>query len=355
MTAVMVVSGVVILLLTIVDVLVTTLTLGGGGLLTSHISSGIWRLALKLHNWRSNHRLLLLTGWTILVATALLWFLLIFAGWLLIFSASDTAVVRAENNEPATPWERVYYVIYTLSTLGMGDFQPLGRFWEVSTAVASVNGFVLLTLTIAYLLPMVAAATQKQQVAVYISCLGGTPDEILSRAWNGKDFGQLDQHLIALTPQIALMGGQNLNYPVLHYLHTIDRSRSLVLSLVALDEALTLLQYGVKQSAQPDPAVLGAIRRANAAFLQTLSSSYIEPATDNPPLPSLDLLRQQGIPTVSDSEFCRVTQCVAKRRKLLLSLIEEDGWKWDAVASSQSTSRTASLDDHILIDDVVLR
>lgn len=98
----------------------------------------------------------------------------------------------------------------------------------------------------------------------------------------------------------------------MHYFHSTERSRSASLSLVALDEALTLLQYGVASSFQFDFAALGTARRASAAFTKTLTSVYLEPATDEPPLPSLDLLRAKGIPTVSDSEFLAATKRIVK-------------------------------------------
>lgn len=114
------------------------------------------------------------------------------------------------------------------------------------------------------------------------------------------------------------------------------------------------MQYGVARSFQFDCAALGAAHRASAAFTKTLTSAYLEPATNEPPLPSLDLLRAKGIPTVSDLEFRESTKRIVKRRKLLLAFIHNDGWTWEAVASSRTTSRSSNLDDETLIDEVVL-
>lgn len=337
--------GIFVLGLVLVDVLITTLTVGGGGPLTSRISCWVWQSALKIHRLRSSHRLLLITGWVILVGTALLWFLLTWVGWGLIFASSPLDLVSASSKEPASFFEKIYFVGYTLSTLGLGDFQPIGIGWQLATAVASASGFTLITLTIAYLLPLVAAASQKRQLAVYISSLGGTPDEIVARAWNGKDFGQFGQHLIAIAPQIVLQGEQHLTYPILHYFHNPERFRSLPLSLTALDDALTLILYGIPKSAQPDPSALGSVRRAITAYLKTLKAAYVEPVSEKPAAPPLELLRRQEIPTVSTEEFQAATQHLEQRRKLLLALIQEDGWTWDSIASSQTTNRATSLDE----------
>ncbi|MGB7439976.1 MAG: ion channel [Coleofasciculaceae cyanobacterium] len=349
-----VILGSLILILLTVDVLVTTLTLGGGGLVTGRLSSWLWWVALQVHKWRSNHRFLTITGWTILVGVALLWYTSCWLGWTILFSSYETAVVNASSKQPASLWEIIYFTGYTLSTLGMGDYQPQGAFWQLATAIASTNGFFLVTLTFAYLLPVVSSATAKRQLAVYITSLGGTADDIVTRAWNGKDFGQFDQHLISLAPMLSQLGESHLTYPVLHYFHSVDRTKAIALSLVTLDDALTLLEYGVKESHRPDPAALGTVRRASAAFLITLKSAYLEPASDNPPLPSLEPLRVLGIPTVSDQEFWEATKNITRRRRLLLAFVENDGWVWDTIASSKTSNRGSVLDDETSIADAVL-
>lgn len=346
--------GIIILTYTTFDVLITTLTVGGGGPITSRISSGIWWLVLQIHHRKSNHRLLSITGLVLLTGIALAWYFLTWAGWTFIFCAENSAVVNASSKIPADTWERIYFVGYNISTLGMGDFQAQGRIWQIVTAISSASGFFLVTLSIAYLLPIVSAASEKRAFAIYISSLGGTADEILVRAWNGQDFKDLSSHLSSLTPTLTQQGEKHLAYPILHYFHSVERARSLALSLIALDEALTLLQYGIPDKYQPEPAVLGAARRASAAFLKTLKSAYLEPASYNPQLPSLELLRSKGIPTVSDEEFFESTKIITKRRRLLLALAENDGWNWDAIASRITTNRAISLDDETMIDEVKL-
>ncbi|EAW34758.1 ion channel [Lyngbya sp. PCC 8106] len=347
------VLGITILLGVTLDVLITTLTVGGGGPITSRLSARIWIIALKIHRHFPNHRFLALIGMSLLVLMTLLWFALTWLGWTLLFVSGEGAVITSPNLVPASFWERVYFVGYTLSTLGQGSYQPQGEPWQIATAIASINGFFLVTLTFAYLLPIVSAASQKRSYATYIASLGGTADEILIRAWNGENFGQFDQHLIALSVMLTELGESHLNYPILHYFHSIERYRAMTLSLVALDDALTLLQYGIPRSHQPDPAAVRSVRRASAAFLATLKSAYLNPTDENPPLPALELVRLEGIPTVNDSQFQQATQHLEQRRRILLELIRNDGWTWDAIASTRTTSRASNLDDHSALDDVV--
>lgn len=268
--------GILILLFVMFDVLVTTLTTNGAGSISGRLSYWLWWIALRIHRRRSNHRLLTITGWVILIGTPLVWICLVWVGWAILFCASDTAIVHSESDVPATVWERIYFTGYTLSTLGIGDYQAQGSIWQLATALASANGFFLFTLAIAYLLPVIAAVVVKRQIALYISALGGTPDDILIRAWNGKDFGQLSQHL------------------------------------------------------------------------------YVEPASENPTMPPLAILKDQGIPIVTEQEFLEATKQFTLRRKLLLALVKHDGWSWEGVSSIATTSRASSLDDEMAIEDAEL-
>lgn len=354
MSVFLLILGLVLLAVVSFDVLVTTLTLRGGGFLTSRVCSCIWHNATKMHRYNSNHRLLALTGLLLVLGMALLWYLATWVSWSLIFNSFSGAIVNSSNEEPTSTWGRIYFAAYTLTTLGRGDYLPTSTAWHLLTGLAAANGFFLVTLSIAYLFPVISAAIQKRSLAIYISSLGGTGDVILANSWNGKDFGNLDQHLITLTPLIIALSEQHFAYPALHYFHTRERSRSLALSIVALDEAMTLLQYGVPAHSRPDPAALNTARRACSAFLKTLKSDYIEPEDYEPDLIPLELLRQKGIPTVDERTFHESTKYINKRRRLLLALVQNDGWNWDAVASSHTTNRANSLDDDTILDSVIL-
>ena len=132
------------------------------------------------------------------------------------------------------------------------------------------------------------------------------------------------------------------------------RSRCLPLSIAALDEALSLLQYAVPLATRPDSAALLPVRRSCAAFLSTLKSDYIKPSKNEPPLLPLKLLTNKGIPTLKDCDYIKAMKQINQRRKLLLALVENDGWSWDATASSLTTSRAKSLDDDEIIEDLTL-
>ena len=164
------------------DALWTTVAAAGGGPLTTRLARGLWSGALRAHRRSGSHGLLAAMGTVILMSAIVSWITLLWAGYLLVFSAGDAAVVHASTGAPAGFWERVYFTGYTLSTLGMGDFVPQGSAWRVVTALASLSSLFLVTLSITYLVPVLSAVAAKRQIAALIADIGhGARDHLGAR------------------------------------------------------------------------------------------------------------------------------------------------------------------------------
>lgn len=272
-----------------------------------------------------------------MLLAVLVWIIFLWVGWLLIFAASERAIIHAANQEPATIYERIYFVGFTLSTLGTGDFQPNGPFWQVMTAVASFTGLFLVTFAIAYLVPVVQAAAEKRALAVRIASLGQSAPDILLNTCAPDSQGKIDcsaltPHLTSLTGDLALLEQRHLTYPVLHYLHSSKRPEGSALSVAALDEALTILAYGLHEDADGlAPGTAHPIRQVITEFLETLGGAHIARSENVPPPPSLAPLRDAGLPMSSQENFQKRLEALEGRRKLLLALVESDGWTWDLV------------------------
>jgi hypothetical protein len=335
--------GILMLGYAILDILWTTF-LEGGAPLTTQAAARLARGMLRIQRRCTTRRVISLTGLVVVVATVLIWTVLLWAGWAFLFSASPDSLVDASTNQPAGVWERIYFTGYTLFTLGLGDFKPHGHFWQMATTIAAGSGFLLFGLQLAYLVPVISAATQKRQVAVYITSLGRSPDDIVLRAWNGQDTTALAPHLQSLTGMLALLGESHLTYPALHFFHGTHRIRAVAASVAALDEALTILECGLQQGCSLDLPSLGAAREAITSYLDTLSPALIHPAVDFPPPPSLDNLRGMGVPVVSDQLFSAALKIVKDRRRLLLAMVRNEGWDWSAVWPESGTPSKLSAD-----------
>lgn len=322
----LVVLGFAILATVMVDALLTTVAVSNvAGPVTGNLTHGLWTLALR---WRS-HRFLRLAGLLIALTAVAVWFAALWLGWSLVFLADVDAVVSTDTGRPAGAWDRVYFAGYTLFTLGSGEFIPQGAVWQLLAIVALVNGLTMVTLWITYLIPVTAAATGKRRLAASIASLGERPDAILMSAWDGRGFAPLEPHLVSLMPMVALLAEQHLAYPVLHYFHSVHRYTALAPMIASLDEALTMLEFGVAPRHRPPQFAYHPLRDAVSHFLDTLFSAFIIPEPDPPPPPSLERLRDTGIPTVDDEEFEAAVSKLAQRRRLLRALVDNDGWTWE--------------------------
>ncbi len=331
--------GIVLVLLVILDVLTTTLRLDGSGIFSIRLVNRLWYLVLQSRRISTNHRLLSLLGFVIVLFGILLWLGLLWLGWVLIFSTDDLAVVNAQSNIPADTVSRIYFVGYSLVTLGLGDYRPVGDVWKVATILASANGFFFITLIVTYLLPLIAAVGEKRQFATYATSLGKTPEEIVTAAWNGKDFGSLSQHLSTFGPMLNSLAQQHLSYPVIHCFHDQNRRAASAPSIAAVGETLFLLQYGVAPQQRPDSFTLRVVQGTLSAFLETLNTAFIEPDEEVPPLPRIEMLRSCGIPTVDDDTFQASYAALERDRRLLLAQVKRDGWSWSDVTGEEQHSR----------------
>jgi hypothetical protein len=322
--------GIALIGYAVLDLLWTTF-LEGGAPLTTHACARVARGMLRLQRRCAARRVISLTGLVSVVVTVGTWTTLLWAGWAFLFSASPTSLLDASTGRPAGAWEKIYFTGYTLFTLGLGDYKPNGHFWQLATSIAAGSGFLLFGLALAYVVPVISAATQKRQLAVYITSLGRTPDEIILRAWNGQDTRALAPHLQSLTALLALLGENHLTYPILHYFHGAQRIRASAASVAALDEALTILECGLQQGCSLDLPSLGAARESITSYLDTLRPALVVPSRGAPPPPSLDNLRGMGVPVVGDELFARAMALMSERRQLLLSMVANEGWDWSAV------------------------
>ncbi len=327
----LVVLGAALLVLVAFDVLATTLTIGvSAGPCTRRVLGLAWRALLRLHRRDSEDRLLATAGVALLVSTVLIWVALTWAGWSLIFLGGGETVVSAADRSPAGVADTVYYVGFTLFTLGVGDFVAVGSVWRLVTALAGFSGLVLVTLAITYLLAVVSAVVSRRSLAVRIHALGGTPAEIVTGGWLQGRFGAAYvQHLVALTAAVATAAEQHLAYPVLHYFHSSRPVSSAPVALARLDDALLLLA-AVAEPARPEPGALQPLRRAVDRYV---TATAVVPAGRRRPTPlppDVAPLTMAGIPLDPPERVDQLVTDASDRRRRLHDMVTSDGWSWPA-------------------------
>ena len=117
--------------------------------------------------------------------------------------------------------------------------------------------------------------------------------------------------------------------------------------MAALSEAIRLIE-DLPSEAQPPPASVHAARQAIDGFLGTLSSAFIHHTERAPDPPKghapRQVLREAGLSqkemddAVGDAVQAENTPEQERRRRLLYSLVRDDGWTWDEVVHRRLTT-----------------
>lgn len=318
--------GLLLIIAVMTDLLASTLQ-GGEGRLTRLLQQGVCQLFSGLYRLTGRRGFLVWSGSVVILSTTAAWTLLLWLGWLLVFMSSPGAVLNGQALAPADFWGRVYFSGFAISTLGVGDYQAGGSLWRVLTAVASLNGFFLLTFAISFIIPVAQTQALRRRIALRLYRAGATVEGLLLRA-HEEDERPLQVLLDDLVPDLVRLEQTHRNTPVLHRFHGPSREEAIELGIAALDEALTVLEFAY-QGAKPRGLQLA--RETIGSYLETLSAAWVAPADDAPQAPPLKRLADAGM-TLCDSErFEARLEQVSERRRLLRALVERSGWDWSQI------------------------
>lgn len=314
------IAGILIILAAIIDFIWTTLWVdGGAGPLTDRLSSMIWKIMRKTSG--DHPKILSLAGPFILTATLVMWILLLWAGWSMVFSGEESAVVNLTDKSIATWVERVYYAGYLIFTLGNGDFAPNGSVWQIATVIATGTGMMFITLGVTYLLSVLSAVTSKRSFAESVLSIGDTAGEIVRNSWDGQDFHNIDLLLNSFSSQLSTITSQHNAYPILHYYFAEKTMESNPLAVILLDETLTVFCFGIPEKYQPNRLLLHEMRKSVKSYLKTMDSAAFADDGDEPPYPDLNELRIAGIPVVQEDEYHEALKDLSEHRQKLSGLV----------------------------------
>lgn len=325
---ILLVSGGLLVGSIMMDVGWTTLTTQGSGWLTRLFTAGVGRCSRGINRVSRGRRLLTAVGPVTLVALGLFWLLGLWLGWFLLFSAWPGEIVDTQTQRPADWVERAYYVGFTLSTLGVGDFKPDGPATRLLTSLAAFNGLVLVTLIITYAIPLVQGVVDRKTLAFSIFLMGETPQEMVVRGCGSHDLHTFESALAAIGKELVHCSEQRLAYPILDFFYSDAPCFSLGLQLAKLDEALSLISLGLQPADQPGSYILGNITAAIGHYLNRVER---QPDTAVPPLPSISPLLESRLSMVNEGGLKMDFNRLAERRARLHKLVRNEGWNWSLV------------------------
>ena len=321
------VVGGALLTLVVVDMLWTTLWPDGGSApVSARLSNVLWRGIRRTGSSRST--IVSLAGPIVLTATLVTWVSMLWVGWTLVFAGGENSLRDTSDGSSVTWPGRFYYVGYSMFTMGNGDFAPVGGFWQVLTGLTTASGMLLVTLGVSYVLSVLGAVAQKRSFAGTVKGLGTSGAALVRAGWNGRDLHDLDLPLSALAADASSLADKHKTYPILHYYHSSSAQNASALAVATLDDALTLIRYGIADRTLYNAAVVENTRSSVGSYLATLHEAFIEAADQTPPPPSLRSVREAGIPTVDDTEFADSLRALDDRRRRLLGVVQADAWTW---------------------------
>ncbi len=267
-----------------------------------------------------------------IVTVGVLWLAALWLGWFLLFSAFPSELVSGQTGRAADTVERIYYVGFTLSTLGVGDYKPTSDITRLFTVFASFNGLVIVTLAITYALPLVQGAVHRRKLAFTISLLGKTPLDIVKRATDADNRQSFESTLQTVANDLIQSSEQRLAYPVLDLFYCRHRRYSLGLQVAKLDEALSLLAFGLKPGARLQLNAISDLQEVIKQYLYRVESRVCKLDSETPPVePSPKYCDGCQLPLLNTKELEENFKCMRNRRMHLLQLVHSERWNWNDV------------------------
>lgn len=326
-------AGLLIYGLTTLDIIKTAFSSRGAGRFTQAASRLIWSVFFAAARRRGRSRLLEYAGLSVLAGIITLWICGLWLGLWLVLMSDPSSVVASATRIAATPLEKLYYAGFTLSTLGVGDYQASGDGWRLVTGLAAFSGLVFITTAITYFVPVLSAVSLQNKLSLYISAMGRTPQEMLTNSWGGEDFEPFYSNVPNLCEMLMEHAMNHHAYPVIHQFHTSDPQLTIAPAIVRLDEACQLLTHAVDSRCPERRLALNQLRTTLDAYLAMIGDNFLgqrEPHTP-PPEPDLQALRAASIPLQEAPLAAFTGEPMRQRRRLLSALLESDGWGWEDV------------------------
>jgi hypothetical protein len=320
--------GIIIYLLIVLDVIQTTLSLQGGGWLTSRFSHFFWKGFLNISGKDGSSKFLSHAGYILLIAIVIIWVFALWSSMVLILYSNPGSIIQSSTKTTAGLWEVIYYSGFTLSTLGVGDFIAAGNYWRLLTTIYSFTGLILLTMSVTYFIPVLSAVIDQQKLGIKLSTLGSTPQEIVLNSWNKKDFSRLTNKIDDISDSIIKYSQHHRTYPVIHYFHNPNQSNNVVLQLARLYEALIILTHKIKKEKQPPLEDIRPLIVAFENYFKIISEvTHINIKEKNPAKISVAILQAHGL-VPATIEQKDIEEKFMKKRKFFKTLLLQDGWKW---------------------------
>ncbi|WP_416137315.1 potassium channel family protein [Halomonas sp. HK25] len=322
-------SGMGVLLLMFYDLCRTTISVASAGPVTACLSHALWHPARRIHEKFDTPWLLKTIGPCLAFLLLVMWVALSWLGWWLIFSSHSGAVVESNTRLIASPVELAYFIGFTITTLGYGDFVPSDSTWKLVAILAAINGFSVFTLAVTYWLSIVTAVVKKRRLASSIALLGPSPNIILKRNRGEGDFDILGSQVDKIVAELLELEQQQRAYPILHYYHADSVREALPVSLVRLYLSLKMVVHASPTLSPSSSCLIPMGIDAMEDFFHSLDIRG-----DKSPDVNLQAYMESGY-NISDLDtpLYKTAPCLddLPMKPMLSAYLAKEGWRWEQV------------------------
>jgi hypothetical protein len=320
------IASVVMLLILLSDMFITVFSGNGAGPLSKAWYQMIWRGLLAIHERRPIHRLLSLAGPFMLIASILLWFSMLGGALFLALAALPGSVVNNLTGEPANLLETAYFVSTTVTSLGYGDQVPSGFPWTMASTISTLGGTIIITISLSYVLAVLAAAIERRKLAQGIFGLGETAPEMAEHAKLHDPHQSLKFHVLSLTSEIDHQALKNLAYPILKYFHSPRAGLSLTRAILLLSDTFFVLGI-LPEGKRPPAGLLHIVDNSIARYVELGKTRLASRGTHQPqPAHLIETARALGATSGANEGLEIALTNYLPRRDLLIEICLEDGW-----------------------------
>ena len=325
------ITGTIIYLGIVVDILKTTLSMQGGGWLTTRFSNLFWSILLKISGKDGKSKLLAYAGFLLLISIIIIWVSLLTLSFFLLLQSDLDSIVNSAKI-PASALEKLYYAGFVLSTLGIGDFMASNNFWRIITDFYSFTGLILITMSVTYFIPVLTAVIKQRKLGINLSSLGKSPQEIILNAWTGINYDFFKLKLLTLSDALLEHNQNHRAYPVIHYFHNNDQEHAVILQIARLNEAIYIIEHCLYPDYSMPKQEISSIKCALDNYIKVIKDvSNINIKNSPPSVPDLNLLKEKNM-LRSNFNGIEFSENIQQKRLVFLTLIEQDGWQWKNVS-----------------------
>jgi hypothetical protein len=277
--------GAVIILAASVDIFLTVLyPRTGKSVISIKICRGTWELFRQLSRLpiKGSKRILSYCGPSLVIIIVTTWVLAFTLGFaLLVWPTLGVGIQASQGETPTDFLTALYYSGFTITTLGVGDLVPKTGFWRLVTVLEAAVGFSVITASLAYLLSVYNALTQRNSFALslyYRSAGQADAASLLARMKGYNKFEPAVSEIAGIGRNLLMLLELHHAYPILHFFRFREAHYALArMALICLD-----LSTLIKTALHPDvygpfigSSAVAELESSGFDLLFQLSSSFL--------------------------------------------------------------------------------